>query len=125
MLKFNSTYFISAVLLFTIEIIIALYVHDAIIRPYGGDFLVVILIYCLAKSFVNTTVTTAVIVVLLFSYLTEALQYFHIVNILGLRHSKIACIIIGTNFAWTDILMYTLGILLVWLIEIKVLNKPQ
>ncbi len=44
--KFHRKYFFSTLLLFATEIFIAAYLHDAVIRPYGGDFLVVILIYC-------------------------------------------------------------------------------
>jgi hypothetical protein len=55
----------------------------------------------------------------------ETLQYFHIVDVLGLQDSKIARIVIGTGFSWMDMLMYTAGILLVWLVETKVFNKKQ
>jgi hypothetical protein len=92
-------------------------VHDAIIRPYVGDFLVVILLYCLVKSFFNTGPWVTALSVLLFSYAVEALQYIHIVSILGLEKYTLARVIIGTSFAWTDIGMYTLGILLVVLAE--------
>ena len=119
---FYGRYFIAAALLFLIEIVIGVYAHDTIIRPYGGDFLVVILIYCLVKSFFNTPVYKTALYVLLFSYGVEGLQYFRIVDILGLEHSRMARVIIGTSFAWTDILMYTLGIGLVLLVETKV-NK--
>ncbi|WP_366069085.1 DUF2809 domain-containing protein [Flavobacterium sp.] len=51
MLTFNKTYFRLASLIFTVEILIALYVHDKIIRPYFGDVLVIVLIYCFIKSF--------------------------------------------------------------------------
>jgi len=119
MLQFNRKYFILATLLFITEVLIALYLHDSIIRPYGGDFLVVILIYCFVKSFVNTPVLPTAIAVLLFSYMIEALQYIHIVDRLGLQNSKLASTIIGTSFAWTDIFAYTLGISAVLYIEKK------
>jgi hypothetical protein len=121
---FYSKYFIAAVLLLLVEIFIGFYVHDAIIRPYGGDFLVVILIYCGVKSFFNTPVYKTALYVLLFSYVVEGLQYIGIINILGLAHSRIARIIIGTSFAWTDMLMYTLGIGLVLLLE-TAFNKAR
>lgn len=124
MFKFSWYYFSCALLLFVTEIGIAVYAHDDIIRPYFGDFLVVILIYCFVKSFFETPVTATVIGVLLFSYLIETLQYFHIVNVLGLQNSKIASTVIGTYFTWNDIVMYTLGTLLVWLVEVKLLHKP-
>lgn len=125
MFKFNSTYFILAIVLFMVEFFIGFYMHDVFIRPFGGDFLVVILLYCMVKSIANTKVRATAIGVLLFSYMVETLQYFHIVNVLGLQNSRVACIIIGTGFSWIDMLMYTLGIILVWLIEVKVLHKTR
>ncbi len=57
------------------------------------------------------------VLVLAFSYAVEVLQYYNIVDRLGLQHSKIARIIIGTTFSWADIAAYTLGIMFVLLIE--------
>jgi hypothetical protein len=117
---FNPFYFFWTIPLLVIEILIAKYVHDKIIRPYGGDFLVVILIYCFIKSFFNTSIKWTAIGVLLFSFLVETLQYFHIINKLGLEKSKFARTIIGTSFAWTDIIMYTLGVLTIVLVEYRI-----
>lgn len=41
-------YLAASIIVFIIELIIALYVHDRIIRPYIGDMLVVVLVYCLS-----------------------------------------------------------------------------
>jgi Protein of unknown function (DUF2809) len=121
--QFNKQYFYLTLLLFTIEIIIAKYVHDDFIRPYIGDMLVVMLIYCFVKIFISTKVIPTAIAVLLFSYLIEVLQYFKIVNILGLQQDKIARIIIGTSFSWVDIFMYTIGIGIVIFIKKTRENK--
>ena len=83
-IKFNWYYFVLTILLLGLEILIALFVHDGIIRPYIGDLLVVILIYCFVKSFVNTPVFMTAVLVLLFSYTVEILQYLKITNVLGL-----------------------------------------
>jgi len=48
---FNKTYFALAILLFIVEVFIGMYVKDNFIRPYGGDFLVVILLYFLVRAF--------------------------------------------------------------------------
>ena len=125
MLSFNSKYFSLALLLLITEIIIGTWVHDSFIRPFGGDFLVVILIYCILKSFINTPVSPAVIGVLLFAYLVEVSQYFHLVRLLGLERSTAARIIMGTSFSWTDMLMYTLGMLLVLVIELWRMRKYE
>lgn len=100
-------------LLFVIEVLIALYVHDMIIRPYFGDVLVVILIYCFIKSFLKLPVLPTTLFVLLFSFGIEFLQYLNIVEKLGLQNSKIARTVIGTSFAWIDLVCYTVGILII------------
>jgi Rad3-related DNA helicase len=116
-LKFNWNYFIVAFLLFGVEVLIAMFAHDQIIRPYFGDFLVVILIYCFVKSFLDTPFLKTAIAVLVFSFALEALQYFDIVTKMGLGHSKFARTVIGTSFEWIDLIAYTLGIVLVIYVE--------
>jgi hypothetical protein len=117
MFKFNWRYFVLAILILIIEILIAIYVHDGFIRPYIGDLLVVIFIYCFLKSFVSLSTSKAALYVLLFSYFVEAMQYFRIVQHLGFQRNNLARIIIGTSFDWKDILMYTIGIVTVVIIE--------
>jgi DNA integrity scanning protein DisA with diadenylate cyclase activity len=117
MFSFHKSYFTLTLLLFITEVLIGIYLHDSIIRPYGGDFLVVILIYCFVKSFVEAPAVPVALTVLVFAWLVEISQYFHLVSILGLQHSKIACIILGTSFSLTDLLAYTLGIILMLIIE--------
>lgn len=117
LLKFNKKYFVTAVSIFIIEVIIAFFIHDKIIRPYVGDFLVVILIYCSVKSFLNTPTFPTALAVLLFSYAIEISQYFHLVNYLGLQNSKLARTIIGTSFEWIDLATYTAGVTILLFIE--------
>ena len=124
MIKFRAFYLVVAVILFLIEVFIALYVHDEIIRPHIGDLLVVILIYYFLSAFINISFWWMALFVLLFSYLVETLQYFNLVKILGLQHSRLARIVIGTSFSWLDILCYTVGIFIVILIENRKGNKP-
>src|ERR1700733_7648635 len=107
MLSFNKTYFLLALLLLLTEVLIGLFMHDALIRPYGGDFLVVILLYCVVKSFANTSILTTSCCVLLFAYAMEISQHFHLVNLLGLQNSRLAVILMGTSFSFTDLLVYT------------------
>ena len=123
MFHFNIRYCLLTVLLFITEVLIARYMNDAIIRPYGGDFLVVILVYCFVKTFFNTPVLRTAIGTLIFAYLVEISQYFHLVDLLGWGNCKIARIVMGTYFTVVDLLMYTLGILLVLIIEKLFGNK--
>lgn len=123
--KFSWFYFALTVALFATEVYIAKCVHDTIIRPYGGDFLVVILIYCFVKSFLDTPVFRTAIGVLLFSYFIEMLQYFHFIDRVGLGNNKLARLVIGISFEWIDIISYTLGILLVLVLETVLKRKMR
>ena len=123
MLKFNWKYFVLAILLFIVEVLIAVFVNDSFVRPYVGDFLVVILIYCFVKAFWKAPVKPAALAVLLFAYLIEVLQYFEFVKLLGLKHSKLANVVLGNYFQWIDMVAYTLGILFVLLLEKKAITS--
>lgn len=123
MFTFNLRYFLLAVLLFIIEVLIALYVHDAIIRPYIGDLLVVILLYCFVRAFVKVNTVPAAIGVLVFSFIIEVLQYFRLVELLGLGHSTLARIVIGSSFEWIDLIAYTAGVGIVLVTERILGNK--
>ncbi len=115
--KARRKYLLATIILFVIEVCIAIYVHDKIIRPYIGDVLVVILIYCFIKSIFNMPVLKAAIGVLIFSFAIEFLQYLNFVNWLGLSHNRLANIVIGNSFSWIDMLCYVVGISVVLIIE--------
>ena len=122
---FNRKYFFWALLLLAVELVIGFFIADDWIRPYVGDLLVVILLYCLLQSFVSISPYKALIGVLLFAYFIEMLQYFKFVALIGLQDIPIANILIGTSFSWFDLLMYTLGITLTSMIEIWRSHKNQ
>lgn len=117
MFRFKKTYFALAVFIFIIELFIALFVHDSFVRPYFGDILVIILIYCFIKSFIKLTVLQASLFTLIFSFTLEFLQFINSVEKLHLENNKIAKTIIGTSFSWMDLLCYLLGFLTVIVVE--------
>jgi len=116
-LTFNKYFFSLAVLLFVTEVLIALCVTNNFVRSYFGDVLVVILIYCFVKSFMNLPVLPLAAAVLLFAFTIEFLQYLKIVEILGLQNSALARTVIGTSFAWLDLVSYAAGIVVVLVVE--------
>jgi Protein of unknown function (DUF2809) len=120
---FNKKYLFMAILLFFIEVFIALFVRDKFIRPYFGDVLVVILIYCFVKSFFDTPALKVAIGVLVFSFIIEFMQYLDIVERLGLQNSVIANTLVGNYFAWKDMMAYVAGFLVVLLVENFLVKK--
>ena len=117
MLTFNRNYFGLAIAIFIIEVLIALFVNDSFVRPYVGDVLVVILIYCFIRSFLRIQVVTLAMAVLIFAFTIEFLQYIHIVEILGLGKSELSRTVMGTSFEWIDLLAYMAGITVILLVE--------
>lgn len=122
MFRFHIIYFLLSLALLMLEIFIGARLHDSIIRPYGGDFLVVILLYCLVRSFWDLPIFATAISVLIFSYLVEISQYFRLADHLGFKGPSLMRVLLGSYFTWTDILSYTLGILTVVGVE-KLIRK--
>lgn len=118
--KFNGYYFCWTIVLFIMEVLIEKYVHDRVIRPYGGDLLVVILVYCFFRSFFSWPVKTTAIGVLAIAYLVETLQYLNLIKWLGLQDQYWAAILMGNYFEWIDMFAYTLGIGIVILVELYI-----
>ncbi len=108
-MRFSISYFLLAVFIFLTEVFIAIYVHDRFIRPFGGDILVVVLIYAFVLAFFDFPRIKTAVGVLLFAFLIETLQYFDICTRLGLQDQRWARVVIGTSFSWLDLLMYVIG----------------
>ena len=117
MFTFDKRFCFLTIILFITEVLIAVFIKDSFVRPYFGDFLVVILCYCFVKTFLKCAVWKVALGVLLFSYFIETLQYFHIVNKLGLENNVLARTVIGIGFDWYDLVAYTLGVITVCIIE--------
>lgn len=111
-MKFKPYYFYWFIVLFLVEVFIAIYVRDDFIRPYVGDVLVVGLIYAFVRAFFKIAILNAAMGTLAFAYLVEILQYFKIVEVLGLESSVLARTVIGTTFSWKDLVAYSVGVVL-------------
>lgn len=117
MFTFKPRFFLFTLVLFVTEVLIAVYVHDNFVRPYVGDYLVVMLLYCAVRTFINASPIKIALAVLLFAYFIELLQYFHLVDRLGLAGNTVAKTVIGYGFEWLDLLAYTLGVISILLLE--------
>jgi hypothetical protein len=104
-------------LLLGIEVLIALFVHDGFIRPYGGDIIVVILLGCLVRSICPGGKLWLSPALFVFAVAVETAQYFHIVDLIGLGHISFFRVLIGTSFAWADIWCYGVGCVLFFLAD--------
>ena len=103
-------------LLLAVEVLIALFVHDRFVRPYVGDMIVVVVVYCFVRIVIPERFRLMPLWVFLFAVCVEVLQYFRIVEVLGVENNAFLRTLIGTSFSWEDILCYAAGcaVLVAW-----------
>ena len=105
----RSFYLAMTVFWLAVEVVIACYVHDRFIRPYVGDVLVVVVVYCFVRIWVPQGVRLLPLYVFLFAAGVEVLQYFHLVELLGVGKNIFLRIVLGSVFDLKDILCYGIG----------------
>lgn len=121
-MKARLPYIIGFVLLVAVEVCIGVFYFNYFIRAYIGDVIIVLVLYCLFRSFVPKKFSSYGIAVgiLVFSFAVEFLQKAHIADLLGVEN-KLLRIIIGTSYATEDLWCYVAGtvvtILEIWLFK--------
>lgn len=126
-MKKRMLYAIATLVLFVIEVLIALFVHDDFIRPYVGDVLVVIVIYTFLRIFIPEKVKLLPLYIFMFAAGVEVLQYFQIVKLLGLEDNRFLSVLMGTVFDVKDIVCYAIGCVILGIYEwkIQIINKKK
>lgn len=114
MKKLNMKHLYAFIIIIFIEVFIAVFIHDSFIRPYIGDVLVVVAIYCFLRIFI-LPYKLLPLYIFLFSASVEILQYFDIVSILNISN-KFLSVLIGAVFDFKDIICYFTGcfLLMIW-----------
>ncbi len=109
--KRNLVFFLIVLI---IEVGIARYVRNSLIRGYGGDILVVPLIYNFIRIFSHGDRNKTICFVVSFAIFVEILQFYKIVEVIGIE-SRFLRIAIGNTFDFKDVICYLIGGLLVYL----------
>ena len=116
-------YFVTTIVIFLPELLIALFVRDNFIRPYVGDMLVVVLVYTFLRIIFPERSRFLPLYVFLFATLVESLQAVNVVELLGLQSNRFFSILIGTTFDIKDIACYGVGGALCGLWEVLLLRN--
>ncbi|SCP98501.1 ribosomal maturation YjgA family protein [Anaerobium acetethylicum] len=117
--KLRIRYALAFVMLLGIEVLIALFVHDAFIRPYVGDVLVVAVLYAAVRIVIPDRCRLLPLYIFLFAAMVECLQYFELVRLLGVADNAFLRVLIGSVFDWKDVLCYGAGCILLGIYEWK------
>jgi len=101
--------------LFIVEVVIALYVHDGLIRPSGGDVLAA------AFRVVIRRASSLRLAIAAFGIgaCVEIFQALQLPERLGLTHYAVLRVLVGTTFQWGDLLAYAIGASAGYLIDEK------
>lgn len=95
--------------LLAVEVCIALFVHDAFVRPYVGDMLVTLLLCCMCRVILPDKIRLLPVFVFLFAACVEIGQYFDVVALMGLTDNRFLSIALGRTFSWMDLVCYAIG----------------
>ncbi len=123
MIRLHRGYALAAVTLFAIEVVIALYVRDRFVRPYLGDVLAVLLVYCGLRAVLRIGIATAALMAFGVAVLVELGQLIGILDLLGWRGSALARTVLGTGFDWKDLGAYAVGAFIAVAIEKPVARR--
>lgn len=105
----RTTYLIAAALVLAIEVVIATFVHDSLVRPFAGDALAVFLVYLTLRGATPLGAVASAGVAFGIAVAIEFSQLFHLLHGLGLDHDRIARIVLGGTFDPRDFAAYAAG----------------
>ncbi len=121
--KLRVIYGVLFFVILTIEILIALLVHDNFIRPYIGDMLVTVLICSFARFFIPEKIKVLPMLVFAFSALVEIGQYFDFVKLLGIDDNPFISTLLGRTFSVADLICYAMGCILFAVVDCIIKKK--
>jgi hypothetical protein len=122
-MRFSPRYAVAFALLLLVETSIALFVHDSFVRPYLGDTLAVVALYCLLLAFFAISKRSALVGAFVFACCLEVGQALRLVDRLGLADNRVMRVILGTHYSTLDLVAYAGGVLLVLVLE-RALPSP-
>ena len=95
------------------------YIPD-VIDMFLGDSLWALMIYLLIRIvFINWSKKKAASFGLIFCYMIELTQLYHRNWIDAIRSTTLGGLVLGYGFLWSDLVAYLLGILLGYIIDVK------
>ena len=88
------------------------------VKAYAGDVLWALMVFFGLASIVNQwSIKAIALATLLFSFSIEFSQLYHVPWIDNLRATRLGALVLGFSFVWSDLLCYSIGVILGFLIE--------
>lgn len=99
----------AVVALLAVEIAIALFVRDRIVRPYVGDTLAVILVHCFFRAVTAWRPLPCALAAMAVATVIEFGQLAGVLHWIGLGENRIARTVLGSGFEAMDFVAYGAG----------------
>lgn len=117
---------LAAIAVLVIELMIAIWaVPGGFVRGSFGDVLAVVFLYHAIQAIFMTRPAFVAACAFAFSCGLEALQYLNFADFLGLAPRSALRTLLGSTFSFGDILMYFVGTVLVFTIDLLLDNRLQ
>lgn len=121
MKKYRAYYFIALLVIIFLGIMSR---KTDLIPLFTGDFLYAVMMYVFIRTlFIDKKSIEIMILSLLICYGIEFSQLYQSIWINELRTTLFGRYVLGQGFLWTDILAYTAGVFLIFLIERMILKN--
>jgi len=114
----------AAIALFAIEVVIALFVRDAFVRPYLGDVLATAMVYFGLRGVTPLGRTGAAAGAFGLGAAIEIGQAFHVLDLVGLGSSGWARVVFGGVFDFKDLACYAIGVALAMAVDRRWRSEP-
>ena len=116
-------YALAALVLFVVEVLIALFVRDAFVRPYLGDVLAVMLVYAVLRAATPLGTVSALCAALGIALVIEVAQALNLLGALGLADNELARVVLGGAFDMLDMAAYCAGGAAVLAVEFGLIKR--
>ena len=94
------------------------------VPTFFGDTLYAVMIYFgMRMFFINFNIKKAAILALLFCFAIEFLQLYDAKWMLDIRRTTLGHYVLGQGFLWSDLVYYTLGIIMAFLIDFNFIKR--
>jgi len=94
------------------------------IPTFFGDTLYAVMVYFgLRMLFINNSFKTTIVLALVFCFCIEFLQLYGAEWLLAIRRTTLGHYALGQGFLWSDLVFYTLGIVIAFLIDFNLVKK--
>ena len=96
---------------------------DAIPTFFGDTLYAVMVYFGMRMLFVNTSSKITIALALFFCFCIEFLQLYKAEWLLAIRRTTLGHYVFGQGFLWSDLVFYTIGIAIAFLIDFNLVKK--